>query len=114
MQLHHTRFFPLLALATLLSHLPLYAQPAGNPKGSSPPSMQGESQKAPATRNAAPKQATQSNETNAMRSPAARAGHLTTPGSGTAGGLGGRHPQGDSGRSDQTSTPHSIPQQHKP
>jgi hypothetical protein len=84
-----------------------WAQPTGNPKGTVAPTTQGESAKAPATRSmpidSASKPAGAAN-------PGQAEAVARTPGGGTAGGLTGRHPQGDSGDPKQNSTPRSIPQ----
>jgi len=83
------------------------AQPTGNPKGTMTPPTQGESGKTPATRSSAV-------DSTSKPAAGANAGQgaavARTPGGGTAGGLTGRHPQGDSGDAKQNSTPQSIPQ----
>ncbi|RYF61775.1 MAG: hypothetical protein EOO27_00660 [Comamonadaceae bacterium] len=92
------------------------AQPTGNPAGTARPDVRGEAAKTPATRSPESRGADNPEQRAPVRregpetnpdNPAARSGHARTPGSGIAGGLSGRHPQGqgkhEAGTDDKTS-----------
>ncbi|WP_232076769.1 hypothetical protein [Variovorax sp. PBL-H6] len=91
---------------------PAIAQPTGNPKGTAPMSTEGNSAKAPATRNrnasSEDQERRSSEDVGGASSRDARAGHLRTPGSGTTGGLTGRHP-GDGSTNRTTETDQAPP-----
>ncbi|VTU41246.1 hypothetical protein H4CHR_05981 [Variovorax sp. PBS-H4] len=90
---------------------PAIAQPTGNPKGSAPVTMEGNSAKAPATRNrnaGSEEERRTEDRAGGSTSKASRAGHLRTPGVGTAGGLTGRHP-GDGSANRTTETDQAPP-----
>ena len=95
-----------LAVLALIAG-PALAQPTGNPKGTAAPPSEGSAAKSPATHNRADPantgRGTKSGETTNPDKRAARAGHLRTPGLGTAGGLSGRHP-GDGSSTSTTET----------
>jgi hypothetical protein len=89
---------------------PAMAQPTGNPKGTAPLNAEGNSQKAPATRNRemGGRDERRTEDASGATSKAARGGHLRTPGVGTAGGLTGRHP-GDGSTNRTTETDQAPP-----
>ncbi|MBT2325490.1 hypothetical protein J7E62_24460 [Variovorax paradoxus] len=95
------RSLSVLVAAALLAVGPVQAQPTGNPKGTAPPPTEGAAAKSPsgsAARSRADRDedARKSSGASTQQAPAARGGHLRTPGAGTAGGLTGRHPGDDS------------------
>jgi hypothetical protein len=89
---------------------PAIAQPTGNPKGTAPLNAEGNSSKAPATRNRemGRQEERRTEDAGGSTSKAAREGHLRTPGMGTAGGLTGRHP-GDGSTNRTTETDQAPP-----
>lgn len=89
---------------------PAIAQPTGNPKGTAPMSAEGNSSKAPATRNRAASRTEErrTEDAGASTPKAVREGHLRTPGIGTSGGLTGRHP-GDGSTNRTTETDQAPP-----
>jgi hypothetical protein len=95
-----------LAVLALITG-PAIAQPTGNPKGTAAPPTEGSSAKPPATRNRAGAPETRrpaaSGSATNPDAKAARRGQLRTPGTGTAGGLSGRHP-GDGSSTGTTET----------
>lgn len=92
------------ALALAFAAVPATAQPTGNPKGTAAPAAEGNSSKSPATRNRAAQQEDRRSESATKQdSRAVRSGNLRTPGSGTSGGLSGRHP-GDGSATGTTQT----------
>lgn len=98
----------LCALAAAVG--PAMAQPTGNPKGTAPPSVEGNSAKPPATRsrNAGQEVERRNEDTRAATPRPVQEGHLRTPGVGTAGGLTGRHP-GDGSTNRTTETDQAPP-----
>lgn len=99
----------LWALAAAIG--PAIAQPTGNPKGTAPPAVEGNSAKPPATRKRDAGQGEERRAEGASSSApkAVREGHLRTPGMGTAGGLTGRHPGGDGSTNRTTETGQAPP-----
>jgi hypothetical protein len=99
--------FAALALAFVVG--PAMTQPTGNPKGTAAPAAEGSSSKSPATRNrAAQQEDRRSDSATKQDSRAVRSGHLRTPGTGTSGGLSGRHP-GDGSATGTTQTNQAPP-----
>lgn len=97
------------ALALAFAAGPAMAQPTGNPKGTAAPAAEGNSSKSPATRNRAAQQEDRRSESATKQdSRAVRSGNLRTPGSGTSGGLSGRHP-GDGSATGTTQTNQAPP-----
>ncbi|WP_225784179.1 hypothetical protein [Xenophilus sp. Marseille-Q4582] len=100
-----------LAACLALAACAAFAQPTGNEAGSARPDVRGQAAKPPATRSPTAKDAPNDQQRAVPQpggaatnpdNPAARSGHTRTPGSGTAGGLSGRHPQGGRGDGGET------------